>query len=465
MKQSLIFFVIFFFSGIAYSSPESNLYQFEHYKLDNGLSIVLKKRTHSPNVSIRLVVEVGHRYFSCDKADAAHFLEHMLFMGTTKFTENELDDIIESSGGAWNAKTMNMRTVYEIDMYSKNIATGLNVLFEIMTESTLSKQQFETAKQIVYREGEGEQSDMVYWLYKQGLGKSASSKLNEWMIGKEEACEGPINMENLYYEDIKNTFSSYYQPDNMTLVIVGDIDENLKPLIANLFGKMKTKESKRYVPKMPPRHKEANLFFGTLNPLLGTDAYIEIVYRTEGNRHDDHYPLSILSFYLKDILYKQIRVEQGLAYAPYAIYSATHDYGLFSLESDANLADVDKVIASLNAILKRTKEQGVDEKRLEAIKKYFLLTLRQGYEQNLSFANHYALVTADLNKNGSINNIEEKVKKVTLQDVNNVLKKYFDKEMEVVAITRPFMTYTLFYALLVLVPLGGGGLLLFLRRR
>ena len=451
---------------ISLASPESDLYQFNHYKLDNGLSVVLKQRTHAPSISIRLAVEVGHRYFPCDKSDAAHFLEHMLFMGTTNHSENELDDIIESNGGSWNAETRSMQTVYEIDIYSKNIAIGLNTLFEIMTESTLSHEDYETAKQIVYRESDGQQADIVHWLFRHGIGKSAISKLSEWVIGAEQSCEGPINMDNLHYDDIKNAFSTYYQPNNMTLVVVGNFEEDgLNSLITDTFGKLENKETKRNYPEKPEYHKIGKTFYGTLEPLLGSDAYIYNIYRTEGNKHKDHYPLIILSFYLSDLMYEQIRVEKGLAYSPDSDYSASHDYGLFSLGSDANIAEIEKVVSSINEILKNTKEQGIDEERLKSVKNYLLLTHKQGYEQNLNFADYYTLVTDDLRERGTIENMEEEIEKVTLEDVNNVLNKYLNKKMKVIAITRPFLTYTQFYTVLVLVPLGVVGVVFVVRRR
>ena len=451
---------------ISLASPESDLYQFNHYKLDNGLSVVLKQRTHAPSVSIRLAVEVGHRYFPCEKSDTAHFLEHMLFMGTTNHSENELDDIIESNGGSWNAETRSMQTVYEIDIYSKNIDIGLNTLFEIMTESTLSHEDYETAKQIVYRESDGEQAGIVHWLFKYGIGKSAISKLSEWVIGAKQSCEGPINMDNLYYDDIKNAFSTYYQPNNMTLVIVGDFEDDVtKSLIVSTFGKLVNKETKRNHPEKPEYHKVGKTFYGTLEPLLGSDAYIFNIYRTEGNKHKDHYPLVILSYYLSDLMYEQIRVEKGLAYSPDSDYSASHDYGLFSLESDANISEIDEVVSSINEILETTIKQGVDEEGLNLVKNSFKLAFEQGYEKNLNFADYYTYVTDELREKGTIDNMEEKIEAVTVEDVNYVLNKYFDKKMAVVAIYKPFMTYTQFYSVLVLVPLGVVGVVFVVRRK
>ncbi|MFQ5761278.1 MAG: insulinase family protein, partial [Acidiferrobacterales bacterium] len=86
-----------------YAPP--GLYDVEYLTLNNDFGVVLKHRQHAHNVAIRLVVDVGHRHFPCKKRETAHFLEHLLFTGTSKHTETELERLIEDHGGTWNAVT------------------------------------------------------------------------------------------------------------------------------------------------------------------------------------------------------------------------------------------------------------------------------------------------------------------------------------------------------------------------
>src|SRR5262245_5956706 len=90
-------------SANEYDSP--GLYDVDYFKLTNGFDVVLKKRTHAHNVAVRLVVNVGQRNFPCEKRETPHFLEHLLFMGTSKHTEAELKSLIEDHGGYWNGFT------------------------------------------------------------------------------------------------------------------------------------------------------------------------------------------------------------------------------------------------------------------------------------------------------------------------------------------------------------------------
>jgi hypothetical protein len=71
------------------------LYDVQYFQLSNGLDVVLKKRTQADNVAVRLDVNVGSRNFPCDKRETAHFLEHLLFMGTSRHSEAELARMIQ----------------------------------------------------------------------------------------------------------------------------------------------------------------------------------------------------------------------------------------------------------------------------------------------------------------------------------------------------------------------------------
>ena len=99
-----------------YTPP--GLYDADYRVLTNGLGLVFKPRGEARNTAIRLVVNVGTHRFPCGKRELPHFLEHLLFTGTSTHTEAELDDLIEEQGGIWNARTEPEKTVYEIDIYS-----------------------------------------------------------------------------------------------------------------------------------------------------------------------------------------------------------------------------------------------------------------------------------------------------------------------------------------------------------
>src|SRR5262245_37879629 len=101
MLMRLLFTVLVALTSNASASvcAQPSLYDLEYFKLENGHDVVLKNRTHARNVAVRLVVNVGQRNFPCDNRETPHFLEHLLFMGTSKHTEAGLKSFIEDHGG------------------------------------------------------------------------------------------------------------------------------------------------------------------------------------------------------------------------------------------------------------------------------------------------------------------------------------------------------------------------------
>lgn len=63
------------------------------------MRVILNPRQNAHNVSIRLRVGIGNFDFSCEKLETAHFLEHLLFTGTSKHSESQLDEMIKQHGG------------------------------------------------------------------------------------------------------------------------------------------------------------------------------------------------------------------------------------------------------------------------------------------------------------------------------------------------------------------------------
>src|SRR5215813_1081414 len=135
-------------SASEYDPP--GLYDVEYFKLENGFSVIIKQRNQAHSASVRFVVNVGNRNFPCRKREAPHFLEHLLFMCTSKHSEAELKRLIEDHGGYWNGYTSPTETGYQIDIYDKHLPLAIVTLHEIVTDTIITPKTIESARAVIH---------------------------------------------------------------------------------------------------------------------------------------------------------------------------------------------------------------------------------------------------------------------------------------------------------------------------
>jgi len=433
-----------------YSQP--GFYDVEDFVLDNGLRVVLKPRHAARNVAIQLVVNVGELYFPCGKRETAHFLEHLLFTGTDRHTEIELDELIESNGGSWNATTAYDNTIFTIDIFSRNVDLGLETLHEIITRSEISQDNVDKSRRIIFREAGGRPSAFREWLYKREIIQSALTlAVNQIFPGIQYQCLELDNASSITRAEVVKAYHDYYVAGNMSLVLVGDFDPAaIKPVLARTFGTMPAipVDGLKRPPLPGPLRAAGGVVEGRLHPLLGSEASIYLLYRTDGLYSRHSYALSVLEDYFQTELFNRIRVEHGMAYAPSAERYSHADYGALVLQSDADLDDVAQNIELVKTTVAKFQQGNLDPQRLEAVKRKILLNEARGYESNNSFADYYAGNLEDLVRYGKYENFEDKLEQVSMADIQAAAKAYLRDDNLVVAVVRPTFTYTQFYMFL-----------------
>jgi len=424
------------------------LYDADVLELENDLRVVLKPRAGARTVSIRLAVGIGANDFSCEAAETAHFLEHMLFTGTDDFDESELDSLIESHGGNWNARTGNEETVFEVDMFSGHADLGLGLLYEIMTDSRLAPEDVETTRAIIHREMGGRPGTLERWLFKRGVGKGAVRKALELLLsGETFACSGLATADGITREDILHAFKKFYVPGNMTLVVVGDFDrEAMLALIEESFGRLEVRPippRERPVPNWDGGRTEVR---GTFSPVLDTEANVALLFRTPGYTSPDYYALSVLTDYLWRRIYDEIRVNRGLAYAPDADYYPHRRYGLLAVGADVDIPDTDVAIAALDAEVDRVVQGKLDHEGFEETKRGLLLLEAQGYESNADIAEYYVDNLDELDRHGKFLDHAAAIEAVGPGDVLRVAKAHLQLDNAVVIRSVPTLTYNTLYS-------------------
>src|SRR5437016_4922637 len=131
----------------------SGTFMFDKTVLENGLRIVSSTLPHTRSVSINIFIGAGSRYESDDIAGVSHFLEHMLFKGTTRRpTAREISEEIEGIGGIMNAGTDKELTVYWAKVGDHRFAATLDILADSLLNSLLEAQELEKERQVILEE-------------------------------------------------------------------------------------------------------------------------------------------------------------------------------------------------------------------------------------------------------------------------------------------------------------------------
>jgi zinc protease len=227
-------------------------------QLPNGFRYVLmENRTPKDRVSMNLNVMSGSLNENHDQKGVAHFLEHMLFNGSTHFAPGELVKYFQSIGMQFgadaNAYTGFDETVYMVllpEGDEKNLSEGLLVIRDYADGASLSPFEIDRERKVILAEMRSRDS-ASYRTYVAGLGFEApEARLSQRLpIGSAEVIRNADR--NL----LKDFYESWYRPDNMVLVMSGDFDaRSAERLINDRFGDMSTRAPQREKPE-----------FGTVN--------------------------------------------------------------------------------------------------------------------------------------------------------------------------------------------------------
>lgn len=189
-------------------------------KLDNGLTVLYEKVPGVKVVSVQCWIKTGSVNENDKLSGISHFLEHMLFNGTKKFKSGEIDEYLDAKGGYNNAFTSLDVTNYYVTIPADEAEAAYEVVSDMVFNALLLQSEIDREKPVVLQEINRKYDDPSYKMW-QDLQASLfeGTPYARQVIGSSETVSAFTRQEIVDY------YNSFYHPQNMTLVIVGDIEK------------------------------------------------------------------------------------------------------------------------------------------------------------------------------------------------------------------------------------------------
>src|SRR5262245_465920 len=202
------------------------------HTLSNGLRVVLLQHRANPMVASAVVVGAGVVDEPPASTGASHFLEHLLFNGTTTRSQRQLYDDVDRIGAYNNATTREDHTLFTLLVAKEHAEEGLALQADMLFRSTIPAESFEKERKIVLEELARDRSDPSYDV---GAGframAYAGTPISRPVLGTEASLAGIRRDQVLAY------YKARYVPSNMTLVVMGDFETNdMLAAITRTFG-------------------------------------------------------------------------------------------------------------------------------------------------------------------------------------------------------------------------------------
>lgn len=200
-------------------------------KLDSGIRVA-SETSHGETAAVGVWIDAGSRYETAANNGAAHFLEHMAFKGTKSRTQQQLEVEIENMGGHLNAYTSREQTVYYAKVFKKDVPKAMEILSDILLNSTLDEAAITRERDVILREME-EVNKQYEEVILDHLHETAfmGTGLGRTILGPEE------NIRSLTRDDLANYIRTHYTADRFVIAGAGAVDhKQLVELTQKHFG-------------------------------------------------------------------------------------------------------------------------------------------------------------------------------------------------------------------------------------
>lgn len=256
--------------------------------LANGLTVLLKEMHHAPVTSFWVWYRVGSRHERPGITGASHWVEHMMFKGSSGFPAGSLDRAVSREGGRWNAFTWLDFTAYYETMPAERIDLALRLESDRMVNAIMSEEDVESERTVIISERHMYENQPMFLLQEEL--QAAAFRVHPY---HHEVIGDEVDLETMTRADLVGHYEQYYAPNNAVVVVVGDfVADEMLGRVEELFGGIPAGQPiPPFIRTEPPQRGERRV---TVNG-PGQAAYMSMAYHAPNATHADFYPLVLLN--------------------------------------------------------------------------------------------------------------------------------------------------------------------------
>jgi len=401
--------------------------------LNNGIKIVSYPMNSMESASLGLWINVGGRYETEEYKGIGHFLEHLLFKGSKKYSCRKIKESIEGVGGSLNGFTSEELTCYLVKIPALYLDLALNILSDMVINPLLPQEEIDKERTVIQEEIKmykdlpqsyvHELLDELLWPG-QPLGMS--------IIGSTESV-GKINRKELYsYQQ------HYYTPLNIVLSVCGKIKyDKFINKVERIFIGMKSKNISAFSKSKEEQARPQLKIFAKDTE----QTHLALGFNSFRRGHPLRYALSLLHIILganmSSRLFNELREKRGLAYEIGTQVKRFHDTGAFVVHAGIDNRKLNDAVSLILKELEKIKDRLVSSDEFRRAKDFYLGQLMLALEDTMDHMLWIGESTATLDETYSLEDIIKEVNKIKREDIRHVARDIFKEEKLNLALIGP----------------------------
>jgi len=406
--------------------------------LPSGLRIVTEEVPSVRSAAIGIWVNVGSRDETPAVAGASHFLEHLLFKGTTRRSALEITATVEAVGGEMNAFTSKEYTCFYARVIDTDLPMAIDVVSDLITSSRVSALDVDAERKVVLEEiamRDDDPSDLVHDLY-------AETYYGDTTLGR--PILGTIkSIKEMSRGSVFNYYKKKYLPQDLVVAVAGNIKhKRVVAMVEEALSRdnfLDVKGAPQIRPNTPVKTKpvqsvglltrkteQAHMFYG-----------MEGVARADDRRFAMGVLASALGGGMSSRLFQEIREKRGLAYSVYAYAQQFAGSGQIGFYAGCNPSKAIEVVEIIREVLADVAENGMSHEEIERAKGAVRGSLVLSQEDSASRMSRIGKNEIVYGQVMGFDDILKAIARVNPTDVREIASEYLTKS-PTLALVGPF---------------------------
>ena len=379
-----------------------------------GLRLALEKIPYVQSVTTGIWFRAGCVDEKENERGISHFIEHMMFKGTSKRSARQIAEDTDALGAQMNAFTSKETTCYYVKSLSSNQDKACEILLDMMTDSLFAPEEMEREKKVVMEEMKMVQDtpeDAVQDIFYEELFRN--EPLERLILGTPESL-APIT-----HDDIVNYIRREYALDHIVVSVAGNFDEQQ---VCALFEE----KLSGFTAEKPVYEYQSSVYHPGFRTAVKDIEQSHIVLGCRALKYgdDDTYALTLLNNVMggsmSSRLFQNIREEKGLAYSVYSFHTTHNDTGFYAINAGVAHEKVEDTVEAVKEELRKLAEHGITERELEVSKEQIKGSYIFGLENTSSLMASNGKRALLRNRLISQEEALQKIDAVTMDDIRRV---------------------------------------------